>query len=93
MDGAIAEFEVLDVSAKDRVRSILNEHGRLGRAIADLGDADDLYEAGMTSLASVNVMLALEARFEIEFPDHMLNRAVFSSVDAIAAAVERIRAA
>ena len=92
MDGAMAEFEVLDLSAKDRVRSILNEHGRLGREIADLADADDLYEAGMTSLASVNVMLALEAQFEIEFPDHMLNRAVFSSVDAIAAAVERIRA-
>ncbi len=91
MDGAMAGLEVLDLSAKDRVRSILNEHGRLGREIADLTDADDLYEAGMTSLASVNVMLALEADFEIEFPDHMLNRAVFSSVAAIAAAVERIR--
>ena len=31
----------------------------------------------MSSLASVNVMLALEGEFNIEFPDQMLNRSVF----------------
>ena len=34
----------------------------------------------MTSHASVNVMLALEGEFEIEFPDHMLKRSVFESI-------------
>jgi acyl carrier protein len=35
-------------------------------------------------------MLALEGEFDIEFPDQMLNRSVFSSVAAIEAAVRKI---
>ncbi|GAC1308300.1 MAG: acyl carrier protein [Steroidobacteraceae bacterium] len=75
----------------DRVRSILSAHGKLGRDALQLAGDDDLYNAGMTSLASVNVMLALEGEFDLEFPDQMLNRAVFSSVNAIVAAVRKIR--
>ncbi|MEJ1963848.1 MAG: acyl carrier protein [Gammaproteobacteria bacterium] len=74
----------------NRVRAVLAAHGRLGIDIAELADGDDLYTAGMTSLASVNVMLGLEAEFDIEFPDNMLNRSVFSSVTAIDAAVRKI---
>ena len=77
----------------NRVRAVLQAHGRLGRNAAGLTDDEDLYEAGMTSLASVNVMLALENEFDLEFPDHMLNRAVFASVGAIAAAVRKIEGA
>jgi len=73
-----------------RVRAVLQAHGRLGRDAAQLSEDDDLYAAGMTSLASVNVMLALEGEFNIEFPDQMLNRSVFSSIAAIAAAVRKI---
>ena len=47
----------------------------------------DLYQAGLTSHASVNVMLGLEGLFDIEFPDQMLNRSVFSSVQAIRSAL------
>jgi acyl carrier protein len=47
----------------------------------------DLYEAGLTSRASVNVMLGLEAEFGIEFADSMLRRDVFGSVAAICEAV------
>jgi len=39
------------------------------------------------------VMLALEGAFDIEFPDHMLTRSVFSSVGAIRSAVEELTAA
>jgi acyl carrier protein len=35
-------------------------------------------------------MLALEDAFDIEFPDSMLKRSVFESVDAIATAIEQI---
>ena len=44
----------------------------------------------MSSYASVNVMLALEEAFEIEFPDSMLDRSVFESIAAIAAALGRL---
>jgi acyl carrier protein len=52
-----------------------------------LADTDDLYDAGMSSLASVNLMLALEDAYEVEFPERMLRRSTFASVAAIRDAV------
>jgi len=75
-----------------KIRGVLAEHGRLAKDIATLTDDDDLYQAGMTSHASVNLMLALEGAFDIEFPDAMLRRSVFESVSAIRAAVEELTA-
>jgi len=60
--------------------------------VAGLADDDDLYQAGMTSHASVNVMLALEDAFDIEFPDRMLKRSVFESIAAIQAALTELQA-
>ena len=73
-----------------RVRRVLGEHAELRMNLATLADGDDLYDAGMTSRASVSVMLALENEFDVEFPDEMLRRDVFESVAAIATAIERI---
>ena len=73
-----------------KIRSILKEHGRLTRDAKALGDGDDLYQAGMTSHASVNVMLALEGEFDVEFPDHMLKRSVFESISAIRTAIDEL---
>jgi acyl carrier protein len=75
-----------------KIRTVLAEHGRLAKDVAMLTDDDDLYQAGMTSHASVNLMLALEGAFDIEFPDAMLRRSVFESVAAIRAAVEELTA-
>jgi acyl carrier protein len=72
------------------VRDIVREHGRLAVDVATLSDDDSLYEAGMTSHASVNVMLALEDAFDVEFPDEMLKRSVFESVAAISAALTQL---
>ena len=66
------------------------EHGRLRVDVATLADGDDLYEAGMTSHASVNVMLGIEDAFDVEFPDAMLKRSVFESVGSIAAALREL---
>ena len=60
--------------------------------MASLSDDADLYQAGMTSHASVNVMLALEDAFDVEFPDAMLKRSVFESIAAIDAALTELRA-
>ena len=72
------------------IRRILKEHGRLSADASTLADDADLYQAGMTSHASVNVMLALEGEFELEFPDQMLRRGVFESVASIRAAVNEL---
>ena len=72
------------------IRRILIEHGRLSSDAASLDTDADLYRAGMTSHASVNVMLALEGEFDVEFPDHMLKRGVFGSIASIRAAIDEL---
>jgi acyl carrier protein len=74
----------------DRIRKILTEHGRLNKDAAVYPEDGDLYQAGMTSHASVNVMLALEGEFDIEFPDHMLKRSVFESMAAMRDAITQL---
>ena len=75
-----------------KIRTILKEHGRLSRDAESLAAEADLYQAGMTSHASVNVMLALEGEFDIEFPDHMLKRNVFNTIASIRAALDELTA-
>ena len=77
----------------DDVRRILSDHARLGVDVATLSPDADLYEAGMTSHASVNVMLAVEDTFDIEFPDEMLKPSVFASISAIESAVSGLKEA
>lgn len=72
------------------LRRILGQHGRLSSDAATIAPTADLYLAGMSSHASVNVMLAIESEFDVEFPDHMLSRAVFSSIASMQSAVQRL---
>jgi acyl carrier protein len=67
----------------EAIRAILREHGRLAVDVATLDDHTDLYQAGLTSHASVNLMLALEERFGVEFSDRMLRRRAFASIAVI----------
>lgn len=78
------------MSHVSKIRTILKEHARLGVDAETMGENDDLYQAGMTSHASVNVMLALEGAFDVEFPDHLLTRSVFSSIASIRGALQEI---
>jgi acyl carrier protein len=78
-------------SVEDRVekeiRSLVRAHARLSVDVDQLDDTASLYQAGMTSHAGVNLMLALEDHFAIEFPERMLRRRTFESIAAIAAAI------
>jgi acyl carrier protein len=74
----------------DRIRKVLSEHGRLSKDANALPEDADLYQAGMTSHASVNVMLALEGEFDIEFPDAMLKRSVFESMSSMRDAIAKL---
>lgn len=71
----------------DEIRAVLAEHARLAVDVATLADDADLYEVGLTSHASVSVMLALEDAFDVEFPDRMLRKSTFGSVGGIRAAI------
>ena len=74
----------------DRVRAVVAVHGRLAVDVETLMDDDDLYRAGLTSHASVNLMLALEDAFDIEFPERLLRRQTFESVAAISEAIDEL---
>jgi acyl carrier protein len=74
------------------VREILGEVGGLGTPADRLSDDADLFAAGLTSFATVNVMLAIEERFDLEFPDRLLRRDSFRSIAALAAVIEQLRA-
>jgi acyl carrier protein len=75
---------------KARIRAIVKEHARITLPLSALEDSAPLYQAGMTSFASVQLMMALENEFALEFPDSMLRREVFESIDAIARAIKSV---
>jgi len=74
----------------EKIRDILNSHGRLTSNVESLEDKSDLYQAGLTSLATVGLMLALEDEFDMEFPDSALSRQTFGSIESIADVIEEL---
>jgi acyl carrier protein len=81
------------LESEAQIRNVLRNYGRLNQDAGEVDSAADLYQCGLTSHASVNVMLGLEAAFHVEFPDHMLKRNVFSSIDSISRAIGDLTAA
>jgi acyl carrier protein len=71
----------------EEIRKILDEVAGLNVPIASLRDRDDLYAAGLSSISTIGVMLAIEGRFNIEIPDEMVTRDLFKSIEALARAV------
>jgi acyl carrier protein len=51
----------------------------------------DLYDAGLTSMAMVKLMLAVEVEFDISIPDADLHPDNFRSIAAITALVGRLQ--
>ena len=82
-----------DGSKTDTLRSILRDCGRLAVPAEQVGVGDDLFAAGLDSMAVVNVMLAIEDRFDIEIPETLLTRRAFSSLAAMEKLVADVLAA
>lgn len=75
----------------EEIRAILAEHARLLVDVDTLNDDSDLYQAGLTSLSTVNLMLALEEHFDVEFLDSMLGRKTFSSIRSLSDAIQQLK--
>jgi acyl carrier protein len=75
-----------------KIRDALDTYGKLQVPITELDDDDDLYRQGLTSHASVNLMLALEDSLGVEFTDEMLRKGTFQSIATIRAALQQIGA-
>ena len=78
------------MTVNSQIRAILGEHAKLSTDISSVGDGDDLYAAGMTSHASVTVMLGLEDEWDIEFPQQMLKKSTFATIDSITEALAEL---
>ena len=74
----------------ERIRAVIAKHARLAVDVSTLTEASDLYEAGLTSLTTVNLMLAVEDEFDIEFPDKKLGRKTFESIRSLSEVVEEL---
>ncbi len=73
------------------IRDLLREHAALSAPADTIADDANLYDLGLESLGAVNLMLALERRFDIEFSDAFLTRDTFASITAIRNAVAALR--
>lgn len=71
------------------VREIVLKHARLSTE-EELSADSDLYAAGLTSLTTVHVMLALEDHFDVEFRDDMLSRQTFETLLSICDAIDEL---
>ncbi|MGC9219950.1 MAG: acyl carrier protein [Solirubrobacteraceae bacterium] len=72
------------------VRDVVGQYAGISLDAATIDPQADLYAAGMTSFASVEVMLGLEEEFGITFPQELIGRATFLSIAAMAEAVSTI---
>jgi acyl carrier protein len=74
----------------DLIRSAIATSGSIAIPMDQVAGNDNLYRLGLTSHASVNVMLTLEETFSVEFPDQMLTKRTFETLDSISAALAQL---
>ncbi|MBJ22506.1 MAG: acyl carrier protein [bacterium] len=75
---------------EEGVREVLAARAKIPIDVRHVDGSQSLYDVGMTSHATVKVMLGLEDHFEIEFPDEMLQRSIFDQIFRIVSAVEKL---
>lgn len=76
----------------DEVRDLVVKHARLSATADSLAPTTDLYGVGLSSLTTVHLMLALEDHFGVEFPDRLLSRKTFDSLQSITEAIDELLA-
>lgn len=75
----------------NRVAAIVRQAMPAQNLPADFASDADLYEAGLTSMAMVKLMLAVEVEFDVAIPDADLNPDNFRSIAAVEALVLRLQ--
>lgn len=76
----------------EKLREILRDHGKLSADALALPQDADLFGAGLTSFATIQVMLAIEDAFGVEIPDDKLNRKTFASLRALDEVIRGLQA-
>ena len=66
---------------------ILIKHLKLMTQDDILPESKPLSEMGLDSMSAVNLLLELEEKFQIQFPDSMLNSETFASAISLRSAI------
>jgi acyl carrier protein len=84
---------MLDVPTRDifaRIDAIVRDLVKVGAPNGEIGPDRNLEELGLTSMDMVNLMLAVEAEFDLTIPGSKLMPANFRSIERAAALVEEL---
>ena len=75
----------------DAIHRLIDEKGNLSIGARDLAPGSDLYRTGLTPFTAIQLMLALEKEFDVEFRAQMLNRRSMSSINAILSCIYELQ--
>jgi acyl carrier protein len=74
------------------VRALLGEIANLAVPLSELDDESNLFEAGMSSLEVVTLVVALERKYDFRFDQDSMRIDTFRSIASISDAVAKARA-
>jgi acyl carrier protein len=78
-------------SAAERVISVVQRLLTQRSVSRTVDPAEDLRDAGLTSMAMVNLVLAVETEFDVMIPESRITPANFRSVAAISSLIEALQ--
>ena len=91
-DGAVTQtaehsaINSIEARVAEVVRRVADQH----EVRAEIAATDALVDSGMTSMAMVDLMLAIETAFDVTIPQRELTPANFQSIESLAALVARL---
>ena len=81
--GKLSRLDQQDVSVEDRVTQVVQRFLVVRSVVRSLSPTEDLREAGLSSLDMINLVLSIEAKFDITIPESDVAPANFRSIGAI----------
>jgi D-alanine--poly(phosphoribitol) ligase subunit 2 len=75
----------------DEIRNIIKQSGVLDTRHVTISDDQNLYDLGLDSFGTVDLMLAVEEYYGVKFAPQFMRRETFSSIAALDAAVAIMR--
>lgn len=72
---------------ENEIAEIVAKYGNLQVAASEIQHDGDLFAMGMSSYSAVQIMMAVEDRYDLRFRDELLKKEYFSSVSRLAATV------
>ncbi len=73
------------------IRRAIDKKGKLPIRAHLIAPWADLYQAGLTPFAAIQVMIEIEKELSVEFPDSMLTRESLSSINSLHACLRKLR--